>query len=369
LFAGSYGESLRGPGPVSSISSRFASAARRNWEASNKNMRTVTLEEHFVTPSFLKATAAFVPDHPYLREMRAKLADLGEGRLAAMDQAGIDMQVLSLASMGLDDLDAATATALTRDVNDELASVIRARPDRFAGFAALALRDPENAARELERAVKTLHLKGVMVNGTTGGAFLDDSRFTPVLEAAQHLDVPIYLHPAPPPKTVESAYFADLPGMCGDLLSRAGWGWHVETGLHCLRMIVSGIFDRFPRLRLVIGHMGEDLPYSLARAEAVLAPGTKHLQRSVSEYFHHHFHVTTSGYFTIPPFLCALEVVGADRLLFSVDYPFSTTMQGRQFLDTLPLNPTDREKIAYQNADRLLGIPAASQGLDGRRKI
>jgi predicted TIM-barrel fold metal-dependent hydrolase len=320
-------------------------------------MRIITLEEHFVTAEFLKAAAAFLPDNPHLREIRAKLLDLGSPRIAAMDEAGIDLQVLSFAAaLGLDKLDASASVALIQDANDQLAAAIHAHPTRYAGFASVALHDPQAAAKELERCIRILGFKGVMVNGTIGGAFLDDPKFTSFFEAVQALEIPVYLHPAPPPVAVREAYYSNLPELCGDLLSRAGWGWHVENGLHCLRLILSGVFDRFPRLKIVIGHMGEDLPYSLARAATVLRSVSRHLQRSIPEYFREHFYITTSGYFTMPPFLCALQVVGADRLMFSVDYPFSTNRQGRDFLDQLPVSPGDLEKIAHGNAERLLQL-------------
>ncbi len=320
-------------------------------------MRTITLEEHFSTAEFLKATDALShrdSASEYMRKVRMKLLDLGEGRIADMDAGGIDVQVLSLAVGEMDRLDSATATAVARDANDAAAAAVRAHPDRFAAFATLNLQEPEAAARELERCIRQLGCKGVMVNGTTRGQFLDHPRFTPVLEAAQSLDVPIYLHPAPPPAAVQQAYYSDLPGELGFFLSTAGWGWHVETGMHCLRLIGCGVFDRFPRLRMIIGHMGENLPYSLARADSVLRRGGQNLRRSVAEYFHEHFHITTSGYFTAPPLLCALQVVGADRILYSVDYPFSPTEAGRRFLESLPLSPADTRKIAHQNAERLL---------------
>jgi predicted TIM-barrel fold metal-dependent hydrolase len=321
-------------------------------------MRIVTLEEHFVTADSLKATAAYLPSSPHMQAIQAKLLDLGPGRIAAMDEAKIAVQVLSLAAIGFDQLDTATATLLARDSNDELAAAVRAQPTRYAGFATLGMRDPETAAKEFERAVTTLGFKGAMINGTTDGAFLDDPRFNPIFEVATALDVPIYLHPAPPPEPIMAAYFSGLPEPAGDMLARAGWGWHVETGLHCLRMMLGGVFDRYPKLQIVIGHMGENLPFSLARADGVLAAaaGTKHLQRSIAEYFHAHFHVTTSGYFTNPPFLCALEVVGADRLMFSVDYPFSATTTGSRFLESIAASPADLEKIAHGNADRLLRL-------------
>ncbi len=324
-------------------------------------MRTITLEEHCSLPALLRAIDARsqrdLTTNEFMQKVRVKLTDLGQIRLADMDAAHIDMQVLSLAGGDLDHLDAPAAASFARDANDAMADAVRAHPTRFAAFAALSLQDPEAAARELERCVRQLRFVGVMVNGTVGGQFLDHPRFTPFWEAAQALDVPVYLHPAPPPAPVFQSYFTGLPEDLGFMLSTAGWGWHVETGLHALRLIVTGLFDRFPRLQVIIGHMGENLPYSLARANAVLSRSGHKLSRSVAEIFHQHFHVTTSGYFTLPPFLCALQMVGADRILFSIDYPFSPTEFGRRFLDSLPINPADIEKIAHENAERLLKLP------------
>jgi predicted TIM-barrel fold metal-dependent hydrolase len=245
---------------------------------------------------------------------------------------------------------------LARDANDKLDAAVRAHPKRFAAFAALALQNPEKAAAEFERCVRKLGFKGALVHGTTKGVFLDDPQFTPLFEAAQALDVPIYLHPSPPPKAVQEAYFGGLPGQLGFFLATAAWGWHVETGTHCLRLMASGLFDRFPKLRIIIGHMGEDLPFSIARAEMILSRDTKHLKRRVGEYFQEHFYITTSGYFTVPPFLCTLQVIGADRILFSVDYPYSPNAAGRNFLNALPVSPEDLGKISHGNAERLLKL-------------
>ena len=317
-------------------------------------MRTITLEEHFVTRSFLKTVEAHGSASPF-QQMHDKLLDLGEKRIAAMDEAGIDLQVLSLASMGFDALDSATAVALSRDVNDELAEAVRTHPDRFAGFAQLSLKDPSAAARELERCVTKLGFKGALLDGTTHGKFLDQPQFLPVFEAAQSLGVPIYLHPAPPPKSVMDTYYAGLPADLGFILSIAGWGWHAETGLHTLRLISSGLFDKLPQLQLIIGHMGEGVPYALVRSSKAIGNVLK-LPKTVAEYFHQNVHVTTSGYFTQPPFNCALDVVGIDRLMFSIDYPFSPNTVGREFLDSLQLEQDDLEKLSYKNAEKLLKI-------------
>jgi predicted TIM-barrel fold metal-dependent hydrolase len=324
-------------------------------------MRTVTLEEHFVTESFLRATGALGNSSPSpLAALHPKLLDLGAGRIAAMDEAGVDFQVLSLASMGFDALDTATATALAHDVNDELAEAIRANPSRLGGFAMLALKDPASAAAELERCCTRLGFHGAMVDGTTDGLFLDDPRFLPVFEAAEKLGVPIYLHPAPPPETVQKAYFSGLPGDVGFLLSIAGWGWHAETGLHTLRLIASGLFDRVPDLQLIIGHMGEGLPYALARSSAVLSRSGINLRQPVADYFKSNIYVTTSGYFSLPPLRCALDVVGIDRMMFSVDYPFSPNTHGRAYLNEVEktLSAEDFAKLCHGNADRVLLLKA-----------
>jgi uncharacterized protein len=322
-------------------------------------MRTITLEEHFVTETFLRATGAYGKSAPpQLAELQPKLLDLGAGRVADMDEAAIDLQVLSLAAIGFDALDAVTAASVARDVNDELADAVRLYPTRLAGFATLALKDARVAAVELDRCITRLGFRGALLDGTTGGLFLDGPRFLPVFEAAAQLGVPIYLHPAPPPERVFEAYFSGLPGELGHLLSIAGWGWHAETGLHTLRLIVSGLFDRLPTLQLIIGHMGEGLPYALARSSGILSQAAPHLRQPVAAYFRSNIHLTTSGYFSPPPLRCALEVVGLERLLFSVDYPFSPNHRGRAFLNSLSdiLGPEDLARLTYRNAESLLRL-------------
>ena len=321
-------------------------------------MKTITLEEHFVTESFLKATGAYGADAPkQLAELQPKLLDLGAGRIAAMDEAGIDFQVLSLAAMGFDKLDATEASPLAADVNDELADAIKANPGRLGGFASLALKDPACAAEELERCVTRLGFKGALIDGTVGGCFMDDPKFMPVFETAVKLKVPVYLHPAPPPEPIMKAYFSGLPGETGHLLSIAGWGWHAETGLHTLRLIVSGLFDRLPELQVIIGHMGEGLPYALARSSGILS-GPAHLRQTVADYFKSNIHLTTSGYFSQPPLECAMKVVGIDRLMYSVDYPFSPNTRGKKFLEdaAATLSAGDLDKLAHGNAEKLLKL-------------
>jgi uncharacterized protein len=321
-------------------------------------MRIVTLEEHITTPEILKAAQmpATGPAAAFMQAMNAKLLDVGEGRIADMDAAGIDMQVLSVSANAVDKLDPSSANALAHDANDIMAAAVRAHPTRFAAFATLALQEPDKAAAELDRCVRKLGFKGAMINGTCNGQFLDDPRFTPIFEVATALDVPIYLHPAPPPKPVMEAYYSGLPGSLGFMLSTAGWGWHVETGMHSLRLILTGVFDRFPKLKIIIGHMGENLPFSIVRAEMVMGRIASDLKRSIGECFRENFYLTTSGYFSAPPFLCMKQVVGIDHSLFSVDYPFSTNEVGRKFLDSLALSADEMEKFAHGNADKLLKL-------------
>jgi predicted TIM-barrel fold metal-dependent hydrolase len=324
-------------------------------------MKTIALEEHFVTSDFLKATGAYGHSVPEpMRAIRDKLLDLGDARIAAMDDGGITLQVLSLAAMGIDDLAPANQTAVFHDVNDELAAAVKAHPDRFAAFATPALKEPAAAVKELERCIRDLGFKGFFVNGTTDGKFLDAPEFFPVLEAAEALNVPLYLHPAPPPAVVQSAYYSGLPGDTGMLLSIAGWGWHAELGLHLLRLIVSGVFDRLPNLQVIVGHMGEGVPYALARSNGILSAAAKNLKRSITETILAQVHVTTSGYFTRPPFDCARQVLGLDHLMYSVDYPFSPNTRGQEFLATLQSQPAlttaEMEALTHGNAERLLRL-------------
>ncbi len=319
-------------------------------------MPTIAIEEHFTTREFQKALRNFLPDTPAANALQAKLVNLDNDRIAAMDAGGIDMQVLALPSSGFEKIPSDAATHVVHNANDELAEAVKRYPTRFAGYASLNLQDVPTAAKEFERCIQQLGFHGAMIHGHTGGAFLDDCRFLPIWEAASALQVPIYLHPAPPPRPVFDTYYTGLPSDCGQALSINGWGWHVELGMHVLRLILSGLFDRFPKQQVIIGHMGENLPFSLARAATVLGPTAKHLQRPIVEYFHSNIHVTSSGYFSEPPFLCALQVVGIDRLMYSVDYPFSANTTGKAFLDTISLSPSEREKFAGGNAQRLLKL-------------
>jgi uncharacterized protein len=329
-------------------------------------MRTIALEEHCLTPELRELLGAQI--HPYYDVHRwpppleARLLDVGAGRIAEMDSHGIDMQVLSMVQPGLEHTAADRAVPAARAFNDRIAEAIAAHPDRLAGFAALPTADPAAAADELTRAVRELGFKGALVNGRTLERFLDDQFFWPIFEAAEGLSVPVYLHPMPPPKAVYDAYYSGFGDEVGFMLAAPAWGWHIETGLHAVRLILAGVFDRFPALQVVIGHMGEAVPFMLARLSRTLRGGTSlgpvgtRIERSVEEYFRQNFHITTSGFFTDPPLLCALHTLGADRIMFAVDHPFSDGAEARRFLDRALISDEDRAKIAHLNAERLLGL-------------
>jgi uncharacterized protein len=329
-------------------------------------MKIIALEEHFRMATIEEAVRRYMPPDQYDQALdtpvgtnaplASQLQDLGAGRLQHMDATGIDVQVLSYGSPGTQVLPAAEAVPLAREANDQLAAAIAAHPDRFAGFATLPTPDPPAAASEFERAVRQLGFVGAMINGRTEDRFLDDPRFRPILEAAVALDVPIYLHPTIPSQAVQDAYYANLDPAVSTIFATSGWGWHLETGIHALRMILAGIFDRYPTVRLILGHWGEMIPYYLARVDAALTPLSKHLQRQVADYFVQQVYVTPSGLFTLPPFLLTLQIVGADRIMYSVDYPYIAGEQARTFLETAPISPADNEKIAHGNAEQVLKL-------------
>jgi predicted TIM-barrel fold metal-dependent hydrolase len=334
-------------------------------------MRIVALEEHFSLPSLRptpstagQSSVADSKDLPLVvRRIAEKIKDLGAGRLADMDRAGISVQVVSKAGnhMGpsADMFEGAEAIAFARDFNNAAHRDISRYPDRFAAFAHLPMSIPEAAADELERTVREFGFRGALISGLIRGAFLDDARFAPVLSRAERLDVPIYVHPGMPGEAVRKAYYEGFSPQINFGLATFAWGWHYETALHIMRLAVSGTLDRYPDLKLIIGHMGEGLPTMLARCEQSFGSDLSHLQRTLSQTIVDQVYVTTAGFFTVPPFLAALSTFGIDRLMFSVDYPYSSNEDGRAFLEKLPLAPADLAKVAHGNADRLLRLQAA----------
>ncbi len=324
-------------------------------EVSRTTIRTITLEEHFATPAFLEGPGARYKERPQAQLDR--LCDLGERRIADMDAAGIDVQVLSLTSPGVEQLDATEAVKLAHDTNDILADAVRRHPRRFAGFATLPTASPETAADELDRMVREHSFKGAVINGHIRGRYLDDEFFWPILERAEALQVPLYLHPTPPPRPViEVSYAGNYTAEVTDRLATAAWGWHIETAIHTLRLILSGAFDRYPRLQLVIGHLGEGLPFMLPRTDHHLPMALTKLHRPIGAYLRENLHYTISGFNFTPTFLDLFLEVGAHRIMFSADYPYGSMSEARKFLDQLPVSPADKERIAHGNAELLLRL-------------
>jgi uncharacterized protein len=323
-------------------------------------MRTITLEEHFATPGFLKGPGRGIVEETAragdrMARIAAQLQDVDSGRIAEMDAAGIEVQVLSLTSPGVEQSVASEAVALAQEANDFVAAAIKRHPKRFSGFATLPTADPPKAAGELERTVREHGFKGALINGHHRGRYLDDRVFWPILERAASLRVPIYLHPTKPPEPVLAASYGGFNPEVTQIFVSAGWGWHIETGLHVLRMILGGVFDRFPDLQIIIGHMGEALPFMLSRLD-IMAPDVTGLQRPLSGYLRDNVHYTFSGFNFTPTFLDLLLQVGVDRIMFSADYPYASMTQARAFLDQLPVSAADKERIAHGNAERLMGL-------------
>lgn len=281
-------------------------------------------------------------------DVRRRLLDLGEERLKDMDDTGIARQIVSLTAPGVQILDAATAVTIARQSNDELAAAVQKHPDRFTALAAMAPQDPPAAAREIERAVNTLGFRGVILNSHTQGEYFDDPKFWEIFEVAQALNVPVYLHPNTPSR-----------GMIGPLLEKgldgAIFGFGVETGMHLLRIIVSGVFDRFPGLKIVVGHLGEALPFWLFRLDfmhgamvrAGRYPGIGPLKKSISAYLRENVWITTSGMAWEPAIMFVRQVLGADRVMYAMDYPYQFVPDEVSVTDNLPIS-TAEKKAFYQ---------------------
>ncbi len=316
-----------------------------------RTRQIIALEEHYLDAE-VKAHFSSL-DAALPAPVLSRLEDVGQGRLADMDAAGIDVEVLSHAPPSLQRIDAESAVPLARRANDRLYETVRAHPLRFAAFAALPTADPKAAAEELERSVSRLGFKGAMIHGPSQGVFLDDKRFWPIFERAEALDVPVYLHPANPHPAVVEAYYRDYLKDYPSLL-RAAWGFTVETATEAIRLVLSGLFEAYPRLQIILGHMGEGLPFYLWRITMGLARDGKGM--NFRDVFCAHFHITTSGFFSHPALLSCLMEMGIDRILFSVDYPFVDNLAATKWLETLPLCAEDREKLLCGNAKRLLKL-------------
>jgi 2,3-dihydroxybenzoate decarboxylase len=301
-------------------------------------------------PGFRSLWGFFSGATPRATQLVSRIQDLGPQRLADMDASGIAKQLILLTSPGVQVFDPATATSLARDYNDELLSHIRKHPDRYAALAAIAPHAPDGAVKEMDRAIK-LGMKGVVVNSHTQGEYLDEPKFWPLFEALEALDVPLYIHPNTP-----------SPAMIAPFLSRgldgAVYGFAVETGLHLLRIIFAGVFDRFPKLRIVVGHLGEGLPFWLFRLDfmhrslvnAKRYPGAGPLKKKISDYLKENVWITTSGMQWAPAILFCQQVLGIDRVLYAMDYPYQFVPEEVRVTDQLPISEDDRDRLYQRNA-------------------
>ncbi|WP_419806241.1 amidohydrolase family protein [Terriglobus sp.] len=323
-------------------------------------MKIVALEEHFAFPNVIEAwrSADARAQGPSLASFAQgptgeRLTEFGDARLAAMDAAGIDVQVLSLTTPGVQGLSAGEAVTLATESNDLLANVIRSRPDRFQGFATLPTPSPHAAARELERAVQQLHLQGAMIFGRTGDRNADHADFWPIFEAASAMRVPLYLHPQTPQDGVVHACYAGLDDQVSSLFARPGIGWHYEAGIQIVRLVLAGVFDRFPDLKIITGHWGEVILFYLDRLDMLSGPAK--LSGKVSEYLQRHLYVTPSGLFSDRYLRWTLEILGAEHILFSTDYPYQQASRDavQGLLQHAELSAEDRDNIAWRNWERL----------------
>ena len=341
-------------------------------------MKIICIEEHGIDTAIAKAirqvhspeTAYFsdwgsrVKDKP-VDDLHPRLLssevwsqtglDMGSGRIAAMDEYGVDMQILSY-SNPTQFAPAAQAVDLARQANDRLANAVRDNPTRFGGFATLPWQDPSAAAQELERAVKELGLSGTLLVGRPSSTFLDDERYEPVLAKLEQLEVPIYIHPGLPLPQVREPYYGGLDSEVSARLSMFGWGWHHEAGIQVIRMMLSGKFDKFPKLQVISGHWGEMVPFYLQRMDDTIPQEASGLCRTISETYKAHVYVTPSGMLDLPHFEFIHKVLGADRIIYSVDYPYLTMGGARAFLENLSVSREYKEKIAHGNAERLLQL-------------
>ena len=284
-----------------------------------------------------------------------RLNDMDGERIEIMNQAGVDMHVLSLTSPGVQMFDPDTATGIAATANDRLAEVIKRHPDRFAGLASFAPQDPKRAAKEIDRAINRLGLNGLIINSHTNGEYLDNRKYWPIFEAAAAAGAAIYIHPRNMPDPCSFMLDADVN------LAGALWGFQMETGLHAMRLIVGGVFDQFPDLKIILGHMGEALPYWPYRMDYMYRSYTRgqgKLKKMPSQYLKDNFLITTSGMNTHPVLRYCVEVMGAGNIMFAIDYPYQESGESANFMNSAPLPREDCEKIAHGNAEKIFKIPA-----------
>jgi predicted TIM-barrel fold metal-dependent hydrolase len=338
-------------------------------------MKIIAFEEHYTLPAIADAN----PNSPQklLNESNGGptwpppgIEDLADGRIAAMDAAGIDVQILSNVP-GVEAVELPQAVELARQANDAVVGAVTEHPGRFLGFATLPMRDPQAAVAELERTVGEHGFVGALINGHVDGRYLDDQFFWPVFGAAEALGVPIYLHPTVPPQPVIETYYQGFAPAVSGKLAVAGLGWHIDTGIHCLRLVLGGVFDRFPALQVIVGHHFEALSWMAWRTDYAFPTAESGLKRTVKEYLRENFYggilagefagqepgsTDPSWSLSFNAYQAMVNVIGIDRVVFTADYPFADMAAGRRFLEQMPIPPVEREKIAHLNAERLLGL-------------
>lgn len=317
-----------------------------------KKPEIIAIEEHFMDHDLAKhfGHAAADPASP----VGKRLYDFLDIRIQEMDAAGIDMQVLSHQSPGTQRLGAEVAVEATRAVNNLLAAAIESAPDRFSGFAMLPTIDPQASADELTRSVEELGLKGALLHGLSNGRFVDEPDFWPIFARAEALDVPIYLHPALPDKSVIETYYGPY-AKSHPAMIRSAWGFGVETGTQAVRMILSGIFDKHPDLTIVLGHLGEAIPFLLARIDESFSR-SDNAPTNFAEVFRNNFHITTSGFFSDAALRCCIEEVGVERIMFAVDWPYVTNKDGVEWITKFEMDEADKTKLLSGNARKLLRL-------------
>ena len=321
----------------------------------------IALEEHYMSPGYLVGPGRGYKENAERTGGRAaevleQLSEVGEKRIALMDQARIDVQVLSLHAPGVEQLQGGEAITVSRETNDFVADAVRRHPDRFAALATLPTAAPQQAAEELEIRVRKQGFKGAVINGNILGRYIDHEDFRPILECAERLQVPIHIHPSYPPKPVVDLYYGGFSPQVTNQLSGPGWGWHIDAAIHVIRLIMSGAFDKYPGLQIIVGHLGEGLPFMLQRINGLMSPQVTGLRKPAGDCLRENVYYTFSGFNYVPSFLNLLLEVGAQRIMFSADYPYGSMERGRTFLEQLPVSPADREAIAHGNAERLLKI-------------
>jgi uncharacterized protein len=335
--------------------------------------KIITIEEHFVLKNISQKVVAFntkqnvgtQPDSLVQKELMAivmptldDIADVGERRIQFMDESGIDMQVLSYGPGSPQNItDKTLALELCQEANNELANLIKMHPTRFSGFALLRVANPNAAAEELERAVRQLGLKGTMLSGTFNGRFFDEPEFFAIFSKAHELNVPLYIHPSIIEKNVAEYYYQSesWSAVAGAMFASAGYGWHLDSGIAMVRLIASGILDKLPNLKLISGHWGELAAFFLNRLDDKLGITLK-LNRKISDYYKSNIFITPSGMFSENQLKFAIAEVGADNIIYSGDYPFLFDKNTKGFLEKADISKEDKEKIAYKNAEKLLGL-------------